>query len=217
MKLNEHRQAIILRRRGYSMKEIAHDLKISKSTASLWTKDVVLNQIAQTRLRTRVSAGQLASAKAKRKIIADREAYLFREATMLVDRSIVSKDYAKLLCAMLYWCEGNKSVRCGVYFTNSDPKLVSKFLHLFRSSFDLDESKFRPCIHLHEYHSSPKQLAFWSKITNIPKKQFIRPYCKPNTGKRIREGYQGCIGIRYHSNDLARQLNAVAKAFLMGV
>jgi len=72
-----------------------------------------------------------------------------------------------------------------------------------RECFVLDEKKFHPCIHLHSYHSPEKQLDFWSKVTDINKQQFIKPYLK-----------QGCISLRYFNNDLARRLMAVAKAFL---
>lgn len=57
-------------------------------------------------------------------------------------------------------------------------------------------------------------LDFWSKVTKINKKQFIKPYRKLNSGKRIHPNYQGCISIKYHSNDLARRIMATAKAFL---
>jgi hypothetical protein len=78
----------------------------------------------------------------------------------------------------------------------------------------VNESKFHPCVHLHEYHSLEMQLDFWSKVTNIDKRQFIRPYIKGHTAKRKREGYQGCISIRYYDADLARRLTATAKAYL---
>jgi hypothetical protein len=115
---------------------------------------------------------------------------------------------------MIYWCEGGKNAKYGVAFTNSDPKLVRTFLTLLRENFNLDERKFHPGIHLHSYHSPGTQLDFWSKVTDIDKQQFIKPYLKPNTGKRIRKNYQGCISLRYASNDLARQLMAIAKAYL---
>lgn len=119
-----------------------------------------------------------------------------------------------IICAMIYWCEGGKNAKYSVAFTNSDPKLVRTFLKLLRECFVLDESKFHPCIHLHSYHLPEKQLDFWSKVTDINKQQFIKPYLKPNTGKRIHENYQGCISLRYFNNDLAQQLVAIAKAYL---
>jgi hypothetical protein len=79
---------------------------------------------------------------------------------------------------------------------------------------ELDESKFHPCIHIHTYHSAEAQLDFWSKITTINIRQFIKPFEKAHTGKRTREGYQGCISIYYHSADTARRLLALGKAML---
>ena len=139
-----------------------------------------------------------------------REASYFQEAQIALANN---PDHRKIMCAMLYWCEGNKSPGT-VVFTNSDHKLVKTFLKLLRESFILDEKKFHPCVHIHEYHSASRQLDFWSKTTNINKQQFTKPYRKPNTGKRIREGYQGCLSLRYHDSDLARRLLATAKAFL---
>lgn len=217
MKIVEHRKAIALRKRGYSVKEIAKLLLVAKSSVSIWVQGVELNEKAKARLAERVGLGRLHAGEANREKVRAFEAKCFLEGQGLV-RSIGDvPEFSKIMCAMLYWCEGNKSARGGAYFTNSDPKLIKKFLELLRKSFDIDESKFHPCIHLHEYHDLRKQLDFWSKVTNIPKEQFIKPYRKPNTGKRIREGYQGCIGIRYHSNNLARELMGIAKAFLLGV
>jgi hypothetical protein len=195
----------------YSLKEISRQFGVVKSTASLWSRDVVLNKKAEERLLTVIKRGQLVSArnkKAKTKAIEDR--YL-EEAH---EEMGLNPNYGKIICAMIYWCEGAKAAREGVKFTNSDPNLVRVFLKLFRKNFILDEARFHPCIHIHSYHSKEKQLDFWSKVTDINKQQFIKPYQKPNSGKRIHENYQGCISLRYSSNDLARQLMATAKAFL---
>jgi hypothetical protein len=68
-------------------------------------------------------------------------------------------------------------------------------------------------MHLHGRHNPKKQLDFWSKITHIDERQFIRPHLKPHTGKQIRKGYQGCVSVYYHNNDTARQLLMTGKAF----
>ena len=49
---------------------------------------------------------------------------------------------AKILCALIYWCEGAK-VKTGIAFTNSDPNLVRTFLHLLKTGFDIDEKNSR--------------------------------------------------------------------------
>src|SRR3989344_8606214 len=211
MKISERHQALRLRQQGFSMKEIAKRLSVSKSTVSLWVRDVQLSKQEKAVLLKKVKVGQLVSAEKKRAVVRAREATYLEEARRELK---VKPDQGKLICAMLFWCEGTKNPRNGLAFTNSDPQLVAKFLSLLRKSFALNESKFHPCIHLHSYHSSDRQLDFWSRVTHIKKSQFIKPYIKRHTGKRIHEDYQGCISIRYHSTDLARRLIATAKAFL---
>ncbi len=51
-------QAIFLRKKGFSLKEIAEKLKISKSTASYWLQYIFLNQKAQKRLKKLEILGQ---------------------------------------------------------------------------------------------------------------------------------------------------------------
>lgn len=214
MKIKERHKAIELRKKGYSLKEIANGLGVAKSSVSLWVRNVELSPTAEKRLLTKIKLGQFLAAKnkiAKTKAIEDE---YIRKGKNEISKLNINGYYAKLLCASMYWCEGTKNSKAGVGFVNSDPNLVRKFLFLLRNSFEIDETKFRLCIHLHSYHNVSKQLDFWSKITDINKEQFIKPYIKLNTGKRIHRHYEGCIAIKYHSNDLARQLNAIAKAFL---
>jgi len=54
MKLEEKQKAIALRKEGYSIKEIARILPVSKSSASIWVKEVILNSQAKKRLLTRI-------------------------------------------------------------------------------------------------------------------------------------------------------------------
>lgn len=124
--------------------------------------------------------------------------------------------YEKIICALVYYCEGNKYSKGGVMFTNSDPALVRSFLRLFRSSFSLDESKFRVCVHLHKYHNKDEQLKFWSKNTKIPLGQFIKPYLKNNSGLYKKKDYQGCVSIRYYDVNVARELNSLALVYMQG-
>ncbi|MBI4812147.1 hypothetical protein HY798_01690 [Candidatus Falkowbacteria bacterium] len=139
-----------------------------------------------------------------------------KQGVALVKSIRYERDRAKILkiyCALLYYCEGAKS---GYYFqfTNSDPELVKVFLSLLRSSFSIDESKFRISLHLHSYHSARKQIGFWSEITQIPKRKFIKPYRKINSGKRMKADYQGCVNIKYYDTKLAREILGIGKAFI---
>ncbi len=124
----------------------------------------------------------------------------------------LSKDLAKLYCSLIWWCEGNKKTT-SLKFTNSDTTLISNFLYLLRLGFNINESKLRALVHIHEYHNDSVQKEFWSKITKIPLSQFQRSYKKPNTGKRYRENYPGCIVIVYYDSSVAKELEAIYNVF----
>lgn len=213
-KIKEKLKVIELRKRGYSFSEIVKQVKVAKSSVSEWVRNVPLSDSARKRLLAKIKLGQLISAENKRKQTERILNKYFQEATVEIKGRNLDKITAKIFCSLLYWCEGGKNHFHGVNFTNSDTRLVKTFLFLLRKSFDLNEKRFSVCVHLHKYHNIKSQLSFWSKVTDIPKGQFIKPFIKPNTGKRIREDYPGCVAIRYHSNDLVRKLLTTAKAFL---
>ncbi|TSC84457.1 MAG: Uncharacterized protein G01um101417_263 [Parcubacteria group bacterium Gr01-1014_17] len=213
LKIKERLQSIRLREKGFSVNEIVRRVAVAKSSVSTWVRNVTMSDKARKRLLTKIKLGQVLSAERKRQRTQDLLLrYKEQASTTLPKINDISVE--RIICALLYWCEGLKSISKGTCFTNSDPKLIKTFLTLLRHSFPLDEKKFRLCIHLHEYHDAEKQIAFWSKVTNIDRGQFIKPYRKPHTGKRIKKDYPGCLSLRYHSNDLAKRLLMTATAFL---
>ena len=204
-----------MRGNGMTSDEIAKTLFISKSTASLWIRDVTLSDEGISKLLHKKKT-------ARANISADRKSQTSRllkemhagAVTLISDLSNPLRT-EMLICAMIYWCEGSKSKNDSEFtFTNSDPGLVATFLSLFRKCFKVDESRLRVLMQLHEYHNEVKQLQFWSETTRIPKQQFLKTYSKPHTGKNKREGYEGCIHIKYYDVNIARQIHAVARAFL---
>lgn len=206
-------QAIFLRKKGFSLKEVAEKFGIAKSTASVWLQNVNLNQKAQGRLKKRRILGQYKSRFIK-KIQRENLIKTYRlQAYQEISKIHFNKNTYKLLCSFLYWCEGAKLNSTHIRFINSDPKMIKTFLKLLRISFQLDEKKFRALIHLHDYHNEKKQKKFWSKITEIPLKQFNKSYHKPNTKKRIRDNYPGCLAIYYYDHKIAKELAALYNSF----
>jgi len=204
-------KATKLRKRGYSLKEISDKLGISKSTASLWASDISLNQKAKDRLKKRGILGQYKSIllrRRRKKTILGR----FRKAARKeLVKNKNDKEIYRLLCSILFWCEGNKGLISALRFTNSDPGMIKCFLYCLREGFEIDENKFRALIHLHNYHDEEKQIKYWSRITNIPKEKFYKSYRKPNTGKRIKKNYPGCLAITYFDAELVKKLWAYYK------
>ncbi|MDO8571272.1 MAG: hypothetical protein Q7R79_01170, partial [bacterium] len=178
-----------------------------------------LTKKGRLRLLTKIKLGQLVSAENRRERTNALLDTYRNEASKELRVTHIDRIMEKIICSLLYWCEGAKNPVGGVRFTNSDPKLIRTFLVLFRRSFTVDENRIRIGLHLHEYHDVKKQTAFWSGIAAVDKNKFIRPYLKPHTGKRIRKDYPGCAQVRYHDNNIARQLLITAEVFLqkMGV
>lgn len=215
VKIVEKEKAISLRKQGYSLSEISDTLDIAKSSASLWVKDIILSKHARQKIeKKRLDARNRAGATHRKRVdkkFSDARAY----GEEVIAKAAINADTARLLCAIMYWCEGTKIRRGEILsFTNSDPLVIASFLKLLRKGFSIDEQKLRVNIHLHEYHDAGAQLRFWSKVTTIPLTQFHRPYQKPHTGIRTRERYQGCASIRYLNVDFGRRLEAIAIAFL---
>lgn len=214
LKIAEKLRAIALREKGYSLNEIIKEVGVAKSSVSEWVRNVPLTSKAQDRLLTKIKLGQFNAAVSKRRKVED----ALKQHRLVAEEEVLSKKidklHKKIICSLLYWCEGAKDHYQGVTFTNSDPQLIKTFLQFFREGFIINEERLRVCVHLHEYHDMDKQLRFWSMVTKIPLRNFIKPYLKPNSGKRIHKDYPGCVSIRYGSNDMARQLSATAQVFL---
>ncbi len=208
------RKAFNLRKKGYSLKEISDNLGIAKSTSSLWLRNFPISLKIKKKLLEKQKNGREKGIlfSVKKKEIS--ENFAKKESIKTLQNINLNKNYCRLICALLYWCEGGKYDN-GVFFTNSDPKMIRLFLKLFRKSFVLDENKFRVCLHLHKYHFSKKQIEYWSNLTNISKKQFTKPYQKNNTGKRVRKNYQGCVSVRYHDVNILRQIQAIINTFII--
>lgn len=121
-----------LRARGYSMLEIAAELGVSKSSVSLWTRDMPrVGRLSNAEIRQRNAAGVSAfwaeespRREARRRAVSDQAA---RQIGSLTDREVI------IAGAMAYWCEGSKNKpyrrqENEVAFINSDPKLILFFL-----------------------------------------------------------------------------------------
>jgi len=205
-------KALRLRKNGFSYEEISRKLKVAKSSAYLWCHNVKLNENAQKRISGRMAIG-IKKAKA---VLRFKKEKIINEISENADKYLSfvksNKKINKLLCSFLYWGEGEKN-RNTVVFVNSDPIMIKCFLNLFRSSFSLDESKFRVLVHVHEYHNDNEIKKYWSEITSIPLEQFSKSYKKPHTGKNLRKGYKGTISIRYYDYKIALELGFIYNRF----
>lgn len=211
-KFNIKTRAISLRKRGYSLKEVSEKLKIAKSTASDWLRKVDLSIKAQDRLKKKKIFGQYKGRKVLLQRRQDEIAKISKQSQNLVSKLTFDKRWAKVCCALLFWCEGSKALN-SLRFTNSDPILIKLFLMLLRQGFKIDEKKMRGLVHIHQYHNDEKQKMFWSKTTGIPISQFSKSYLKQNTGNNKHPNYPGCLAIYYYDARVAKELASIYNTF----
>lgn len=74
----------------------------------------------------------------------------------------------------LYWGEGTKRGDGGLRLTNSDPKLVRKFIEFLETFFSIDRNRLRFSIQIFTDISPEKALSFWMTQLNITKEQFYK-------------------------------------------
>lgn len=208
MKSNFKEKAVQLRKQGFSLAIIARDLHIAKSTASVWLQNIVLDPEAQQKIKGFKSAGLQKAIDTSKKKRQEKLSLIQADVVKFIGQIPQTRQLHKLACALLYWCEGEKS-KSSVSFVNSDPQMIATYLVLFRSAFQLDEKKFRILLHLHWYHKDLQEIEFWSRITAIPKSQFYKIYRKPNTGKSKKQNYRGCIAIRYYDVKIIMELQSI--------
>jgi len=205
-------KAIKLRQQGYSFKEIGERFNISKSTASLWLRDVDVSAKGKLRLTELGVIGReksLVTNKKKRQKIW--QAMADKTIVFKKDLSNYSPSYLKVLLAMLYWGEGYKNGR-SLVFMNSDPEMIKSYLFLLRKSFKINESKLKAVIHLHEYHNQSETIKYWANVMKIDKKQ-ISIYKKGNTGVRKKVGYMGCVSLRCYNSLIVDEILLIIKRF----
>ncbi len=83
----------------------------------------------------------------------------------------------------LYWGEGTKRGAGGMRLTNSDPKLIRKFIEFLNKFLSIDIKRLKFSIHIPEDISIDKTLKYWMKELGFPKENFYRPLVVKVRGK----------------------------------
>ena len=173
-----------LREKGTSVAQIAKSLKISKSTASLWVRDIILSveQLEKLRQQNIIGGerGRLIGAfKQKNDRLKRIEEGIKKGTTRFPTLTNL-----ELLIAgtALYWAEGSKKQR-NVMFCNSDPKLVQFMLTWLRKCFNVETQRLRCVVGINEIHREREIIVkkYWSEISRIPLSQF-----KPTSFKKVK-------------------------------
>ena len=212
-------RARTLGEQGLDDRAIAAELGVSKSSVSLWVRDLprperLSDEECRARGRTAVArywTAERARREAARSAVSAAAA---REIGTLSDREIL------IAGAVAYWCEGakNKPYRRTdrVDFINSDPAMIRFFLR-FLDTAGVPRVSLIFCLSIHENADVPAAQQFWLDVTGAPVSQFNRPQLKRHHPRTVRKntgsGYHGCLRIQVRrSITMYRKIEGWARA-----
>lgn len=197
-----------LREQGLTYNEIVAQLGVSKSSVSLWVRDLPRpGRLSYQEWRQR-------SAEGRRKYWDERRPLL--EAAREAVRGGAAAEVGRLsgretiiAGAIAYWCEGAKSKpyrrQDRVVFTNSDPGLVAFFLR-FLDVAGVNRSTLVFRVQIHENADIDTAHEFWRKVAGAGPEQFRKPSLKRHNPGTIRKNagsdYHGCLRIEVRRSAL---------------
>lgn len=204
-KISERENAIALRQKGFSYREILEKVPVAKSTLSLWLRNVGLSKKQEQRLTQKKIASMLRGAESRRKERIVRTEKIKSKARIEINRIPISKQELWLMGIMLYWAEGSKEKTygggCRVDFSNSDPRMVSLFLKWLFEICKISKEDVRLVIYIHQNNKERIHdvIEYWAEHTKFSKEHFSHIQYKkhnPKTKrKNIGENYFGLLRI----------------------
>jgi transcriptional regulator with XRE-family HTH domain len=207
MKTEERERARELRAQGHSVKEIERALGVSRSSVSLWVRDVPLGAEERRALAARVTEGRLQAAE--------------RKATAARSQRSEYQSHGRLLAheggptyaagCMLYWAEGAKQ-RCSVQMSNSDPALLAFFADFLREHFGVASESMKIHCNLFADHLERQREIedYWLTALGLPpsslRKTIVNTYSKYSQKKRVNKLPYGTCKLVVHSTQIVQTI-----------
>lgn len=204
-KVAERERAREMRARSATLAEIAGELDVSKSSVSVWVRDV--DFIPRPRQRNVVArTNKLHIAK-----LAQIEEMNELGREMI---GVLSEDAFLAAGVALYAGEGSKTDGT-VNFANTDPQMMRFFCTWLRRYFAVDESRLRVSVYLHRGLDLDAAEAHWSEVTGVPRGQFGKAYrAVPDPSIRTAKHKYGCAYTRYSCSRTHRLIMGLIRALL---
>ncbi|MEV6743326.1 hypothetical protein ACIQCQ_22015 [Streptomyces sp. NPDC088394] len=189
-----------LRGQGMTYDRIQVELGCSKSSISLWVRDLP----KPVRSRTAVEQARLAGRLRWDHELALRDAERQRTKAdakgaigTMTDRELFFTGVA------LYWAEGTKDKsydrRETVTFINSDPDVIQVY-RAWLSLLEVEAERLRYRLMIHETADVPAAERYWAELLGVDVSVFQKTTLKKHNPKTVRknvgEAYRGCLVIR---------------------
>ncbi|MDJ1136560.1 hypothetical protein [Streptomyces iconiensis] len=187
-----------LRRAGMTYDQIELELGVSKSSISLWVRD-----LPKPAPRTPEEASAIARRGWERTLeLRDEQRHRTRSAAT-AEIGTVSDRELFLIGVGLYWAEGTKSKPYrrseNVSFVNSDPDMIR--LHLaWLDLLEVESKRRRFHVMIHESADVEAAENYWADLAGVPRSALMKTVLKkhnPKTArKNVGDDYRGCLTVR---------------------
>lgn len=215
-KFKEKIKAHKLRKQGWSIKEIAKKLKISKGTVSIWCRDIKLTKKQRLELEQKMieggHRGRLKGVETLKKRYLERVELFKKEGAKQIGR--ITKRDLFIAGIGLYWGEGDKkdnNIRIG----NSDPKMIKFILYWLKEVWDINNDRIKLHIGINYIHKKrlEKVKKYWAKVTGISENQFGKIVLIKAKNKKVYDNFNnhyGTLSIRVRkSSSLKYQMDGM--------
>jgi transposase len=195
-------KSIELRKNGESVREIAKKLNISRSTVSLWVRNVALTveQVEFLQKRRLLSTekgrtiGSLMQKQARLALIEKERTSGFKEFGILTTREL------KIAGLCLYWAEGSKLQR-RIELCNSDPQMIKFFVNWLLKVCKIPKEELKCYVGINEAHRDREEKikSYWSEVSGIPLTNFTKTSFKKYTLHKVYENFDvhfGTLAVR---------------------
>jgi hypothetical protein len=211
-KLLEKRKVVELRKTGKSYSEIRKSIKVSKSSLSLWLRNVILTkkQLAGLKMK-KVRAVE----RYKKSMMQKRNNRLDVYYQNQVKKWIPLTEREEFIAGLfLYWGEGSKQNFNNINITNTDPAVIRFSLHWMEKSLGIPKNQISIKLHLYKDMDIQKETRFWMKQLGVSKNQFNRPYIKDSLrGDLDQKGFgHGTCGLWSYKTEIKENILMAIKA-----
>ncbi|MCC5480038.1 hypothetical protein [Streptomyces barringtoniae] len=188
-----------LRLRGWTYDQIEAELGCSRSSVSLWVRDLPRLE----RKRTPEEAAAIGRKGWEERLrLRDEERQGTKERAKLAIGDLSTRELF-LLGVGLYWAEGGKDKpyarRETVAFVNSDPGMIEVFL-AWLDLLGVERHRLRFTVMIHETADVEAAERYWAQLVDADRSSFNKTTIKKHNPKTVRKNtgdtYRGCLVIK---------------------
>lgn len=210
-------QAVSLRKRGFTLEEIAKYCDISKSTASKWLQNKAFSaQVTKQNVkRAGVENAKRLKLIAKTRGSERKRRYLDAADSARVEYANYQASPSFVAGLAVYVAAGDIKDDQVIRLSHITPELHRLFVQFAVQYLGVEKAKIHLWLHLYEGASEQRSMKNWSKVTTIPLSQFYKnQFVNKSIPKPLHYGVGNTIiGSTYHKQKLKAWVQLAKKSW----